>query len=86
MGASTAVKPAVAIRPRRRIRWQRVALHAFLIALAALWLFPLAWVAYTALRPISDTIVNGYVSLPSTLNFDNFISAWNQAELPRITS
>ncbi|MEA2631878.1 MAG: multiple sugar transport system permease protein [Chloroflexota bacterium] len=81
-GASTAVKPAVAIRPRRRIRWQRVALHAFLIALAALWLFPLAWVTYTALRPASDTIVNGYVTLPSTLNFDNFVSAWNQAELP----
>jgi multiple sugar transport system permease protein len=82
-GASTAVQPTVAVRPRRRIRWQRVALHVFLIAMALLWLFPLLWVLYTALRPISDTIVNGYVTLPQSLTLDNFVSAWNEAELPR---
>ena len=82
-GARTALQPTVAVRPRRRIRWQRVALHAFLIALALLWLFPLLWVLYTALRPISDTIVNGYVTLPQSLTLDNFVSAWNEAELPR---
>ena len=41
------------------------------------------WIAYTAFRPIGDTIVNGYVSFPQTLTLDNFVSAWNEAELPR---
>ena len=49
-------QPAVDVRPRRRIRWQRVALHAFLIAMSLLWLFPILWIAYTAFRPIGDTI------------------------------
>jgi len=76
------VQPVAAVQPRRKIRWQRVALHVFLIAMALLWLFPIAWVAFTAFRPIGDTIVNGYVSFPQTLTLDNFISAWNDADLP----
>jgi multiple sugar transport system permease protein len=83
MSTATAVTPAVVVRQRRRIRGSRVALHGFLIGLSLLWLFPLAWVAYTALRPIGDTIVHGYVSLPSTLSLDNFESAWREAELPK---
>ena len=82
-GVGSVVQPAVDVRPRRRIRWQRIGLHAFLITMSLLWLFPLAWVAYTAFRPIGDTIVHGYVSLPQTLTFDNFLSAWNEADLPR---
>ena len=70
-----------ATAPRRRIRWQRVALHAFLIAASALWLLPIAWTLYIALRPISDTIVNGYFSTPQSLTLDNFVTAWNQAEM-----
>ena len=31
----------------------------------------------------SDTAINGYVSFPQTLNLDNFVTAWNEAELPR---
>ena len=76
------VRPVAGVQPRRRIRWQRVGLHVFLIAMSLLWLFPIAWIAYTAFRPIGDTIVNGYVSFPQTLNLDNFVSAWNGAELP----
>jgi len=87
MSTSTSVgsvaHPAVAVRPRRKIRWERVALHAFLITMALLWLFPLAWVAFTAFRPIGDTIVNGYVSFPRTLTLDNFVSAWNASDMPR---
>ena len=87
MSTSTNVEsvaqPAVEVRPRRRIRWERVALHAFLITMALVWIFPIAWIAYTAFRPIGDTILHGYVSFPQTLNFDNFVSAWNEAELPR---
>jgi multiple sugar transport system permease protein len=87
MSTSTSVgsvaQPAVGVRPRRKIRWERVALHAFLITMALLWLFPIAWVAFTAFRPIGDTIVNGYVSFPQTLTLDNFVSAWNASDMPR---
>lgn len=70
---------AVVSRPRKRRRG-RVALYLFLTAMALLWLFPLAWGIYTALRPFSDTQKNGYISLPEVLNFNNFINAWGQGE------
>ena len=55
-------------------------LYVFLTALAILWLFPLLWAVYTALRPFSDTQHNGYISVATTINFDNFIKAWGQGE------
>ena len=77
-----AAATAVASRPRRRFHWSRIGVHGFLIAMSSLWLFPLAWAVYTSLRPYGDTQLNGYVSLPSVLNIDNFVDAWNKAELP----
>jgi len=75
-----AARPA----PRRRggVRPGRLALHAFLIATVALWLLPLLWAIYTALRPLSDTVKNGYFSIATTLNLSNFSSVWDQAQLP----
>ena len=61
----------VTVAHRRRIRWGRVGLYTFLTVMAVVWLFPLAWAVYTALRPFSDTQARGYISLPGTLNFDN---------------
>jgi multiple sugar transport system permease protein len=69
-------------RPRRKIHWSRVGVHVFLIAMCLLWLFPLAWAVYTSFRPYSDTQLHGYVSLATVLNLDNYVDAWNQAELP----
>ena len=67
----------------RRIRPARVILHAFLIAMAALWIFPAFWAVYSSLRPISDTIQNGYVSLPHQgLTFGNYQTFLSQADLP----
>jgi multiple sugar transport system permease protein len=48
--------------------------------MAAIWLFPLAWGVYTALRPFSDTQANGYISMPSTITLQNFSDAWNQGD------
>lgn len=67
-------------RAGRRVRVPRLALYAFLSLMALAWLFPLAWAIYTALRPYSDTQLNGYISLPAQLTLDNFINAWNQGE------
>ncbi len=62
---------------------RRAALHAFLLAMAVVWLLPLAFAVYTSLRPRAETDAAGYLSLPSTLNLDNYVNAWNQAELVR---
>jgi multiple sugar transport system permease protein len=78
-----AAEPAVAARRRRPIRPARVVLNVFLVVTALAWLTPLLWAVYTSLRPYADTAARGYVSLPGELNFDNFVNAWNQAELPR---
>jgi multiple sugar transport system permease protein len=66
-----------------RISGQRIVLHATLIIVAAIWLFPLVWAVYTSLRPYSDTARLGYVSIGGTYNFDNFVNAWSQGELPK---
>jgi multiple sugar transport system permease protein len=67
----------------RGIRPARVLLHTFLIGMVALWLFPLFWALYSSLRPVSDTIRNGYVSWPSGgLSLVNYQTVFQQAELP----
>jgi len=78
----------IAARPTRpanraRTRPGRVVLHAFLIAMVALWLFPLLWAVYTALRPISDTVTHGYYSIASTLDLSNFTTVWTAAQMPQ---
>jgi multiple sugar transport system permease protein len=74
--ATTAAKaPRI---PRKRL--PRIALYAFLTVMALGWLVPLAWAIYTALRPFSDTQAHGYISLPSALTLDNFLTAWSQGD------
>ena len=77
--AVDAVRPATTTRRRRR---PRVLLYAFLTLMALTWLFPLLWAVYTALRPYADTLAHGYISLPTSLTFDNFVNAFNQARFP----
>jgi multiple sugar transport system permease protein len=72
-----------AVTAPRRIRPARVVLHGFLLAMVALWLFPLFWAVYNSLRPVSDTVMHGYLSWPTGgLSFDNFRTFWTQADLP----
>ncbi|TMD03819.1 MAG: carbohydrate ABC transporter permease [Chloroflexi bacterium] len=79
---AAATRSRVRPQPLRR-QLSRAALHAFLVAMCVVWLFPLAWAIYEALRPISDTTLNGYLSWPSGgLSLDNFTTAWTQANLP----
>ncbi|MDP9886301.1 multiple sugar transport system permease protein [Sinomonas atrocyanea] len=70
--ARTAAEPAGS-RPRRHY-----STHIVLIVLAVMWLLPLGWSLYTALRPIESTNAHGYFSIAGPYNFDNFVTAWNQ--------
>ena len=63
--------------PRKKPR-PRFGTHLFLIVMAIVWLIPLAWTVFTALRPKADTDKYGYFSVGGAFNFDNFVTAWNQ--------
>lgn len=70
-----------AVRPQRK-RGGRALLHGFLGLTALAWLLPLLWAFYTSLRPYAETARRGYLSLPGTLNFNNYVTAWRDADLP----
>ena len=75
---------APVVRPNRSpFRPRRLALYAFLTFMALTWLFPLLWAAYTALRPYSDTLANGYISVAQTLTLDNFFDAFEEGQFTR---
>ena len=64
---------------RRGPRWL---LHAFLIAMAALWLFPLLWAIYASLRDYDYTSTNGYVSVGG-YTLGNYTEAWERGDFGR---
>jgi multiple sugar transport system permease protein len=74
---------AARVEARQAIRPSRALLHGFLIVMVALWIFPLFWAVYSSLRPVSDTILHGYLSWPSQgLSLVNYQTVWDQAQLP----
>src|SRR5690242_18774468 len=84
MSIEAATAPNVLAGRTSGIRSKRASrlIQGFLILTAAVWLVPVVWAVYTSLRPYADTAEHGYVSLPGTLNFQNYINAWTQADLP----
>ncbi|MGA3030437.1 MAG: carbohydrate ABC transporter permease [Candidatus Limnocylindrales bacterium] len=70
-------------RARRRLR--RAVLYIFLTFLAFIFAWPLLYAFYTSLRPYGEIVANpnGPFSLPGTLNFGNYITFWNETDLPR---
>jgi len=79
----TSAQKSESVASARRVGPGRFVLHGFLIAMTALWIFPLLWAVYSSLRPISDTIQHGYVSLPmGGLSLENYRTVWAQADMP----
>lgn len=83
---TTALDPAtssmrVGRRPRG-FRPGRVFLHVVLIITSVLFLIPILWAVYTALRPYADTAEHGYVSVARSLTFANFADAWKTGDVP----
>lgn len=61
----------------------RIAVMVFLIIAAILWLIPLLWTVYTSLRPLDYFKNHSYFSVGGPYNFQNYVDAWNQAQLPK---
>jgi multiple sugar transport system permease protein len=91
---ATAPEPAPTTRAERKkvlagsplnrgSRGGRIAILVFLVVAAALWLVPLLWTVYTSLRPNSYFNDHSYYSIGGPYNFQNYIDAWQQAELPK---
>jgi multiple sugar transport system permease protein len=71
---------AVTASPRPRRTGGAVA-QLFMIVMVVLWLTPVVFSLYVALRPISETNKLGYVSLPHRLTLENFVNAWTQSDM-----
>jgi len=77
-----AVRPADSGRPRKPRPWGQIASQLFLISASVLWLLPILFALYIALRPYSETTKYGYVSLPHSLTLKNFSDAWSTSGMP----
>ena len=64
---------------RRRMTAGRRVLHAFLIVVALVWLFPVLWALYNSFRDYGYTSLHGYASLGG-FTLDNFSNAWRQGD------
>jgi multiple sugar transport system permease protein len=89
MTAVTSSRPthhaAVSDRTGRPLgpRITRFAAQVFMIVMTVLWVTPILFALYVALRPIAETNKLGYVSLPHKLTFENFANAWTQSDMWR---
>jgi multiple sugar transport system permease protein len=77
--------PTTPVRPGqptgRRFRPGSVAAQVFMIVAAALWILPIVFALYVALRPYSQTAKYGYLAWPHGLTFQNFENAWTQSDM-----
>jgi multiple sugar transport system permease protein len=71
--------PQVLAEQRRRRFWSRqlkaLAMHALLIALLGIMLYPVIWMVFSALRPEAEIFGNmGFI--PTTWTLENFVRGW----------
>ena len=71
-----------AARPRAP-RLTTAAAQIFMIVMTLLWVTPIVFALYVALRPITETNKLGYLSLPRHLTLENFANAWTQSDMWR---
>ena len=57
----------------------RLLAQVFMIAATVMWLVPILFALYVAVRPYGETSRYGYVSLPHHLTLSNFVNAWLQS-------
>jgi multiple sugar transport system permease protein len=78
----TAVVEAEA-RPARRARAgpADILAQVFMVGAAALWILPIVFAFYVAIRPNAETSKYGYVALPRSLTLQNFKDAWTQSDM-----
>ena len=56
-------------------------LYTFLTVTAVVWLVPIVGAIYASFRPFSETVQDGYFSLPNELTLENYQNAWTQGDI-----
>jgi len=56
-------------------------LYIFLTVTAVVWLVPILGAIYASFRPFSETVSDGYFSVPDELTLDNYRNAWTQGDI-----
>lgn len=70
------------LKTRAPIKWGRIASYALLIIFAIIYAGPILMLVNTALKTLPEFMKDA-TSIVTTLNFDNFVDAWNKANFPR---
>jgi multiple sugar transport system permease protein len=71
-------------RQRPGVRWTLFGVHALLlVVLVVVGLGPLLWLAKSAVSTTQDTLRHPMDLWPSGADFENLVSAWNDAEISR---
>jgi len=47
-------------------------------------LFPIAWTAYTSVRPEQDIITDPTSLVPAAVTLDNYVATWRQTDFPQL--
>lgn len=66
---------------KKKLTPARIVLHLFLILTGLLWLVPILGALYASFRPFTETVTDGYLSLPDTFTLDNYRNAWSQGDI-----
>jgi multiple sugar transport system permease protein len=80
LSADTSASHIVRTKKQTKPKWGT---HIFLIVMSIMWLIPLLWTIYTALRPKASTDSHGYWSVAGPFNFKNFSTAWSQGGMSK---
>lgn len=61
--------------------WIGVLKYGFLILLSAVFLIPVVFIAFTALKSNADLMSHPFYSLPQKLQWSNFAKSWDQGKM-----
>jgi raffinose/stachyose/melibiose transport system permease protein len=70
------------MKTRAPIKWGRVASYAVLLLFAIVYAGPLLMLVNTAFKTLPE-FMKSATSPVASINFDNFVDAWNKANFPR---
>jgi multiple sugar transport system permease protein len=70
-----------AVTVAKRPRIGGIAAQTFMVVMTVLWVVPILFALFVALRPEAETNKLGYVSLPRSLTLENFTNAWTQSDM-----